>query len=115
MVDQLKPACAPSRSRNSNSLRSSCAGTPHSSSWYRVYTALPSLQGQRIVMAPEVSRSGAVASTLLAQQPEDQAQDDGDDQPRRERKVEAEALTLDADVARQAAQAELGEPGPEQP
>src|ERR1700682_1431695 len=34
MVDQLRPACAPSRIRNSNSARSSCRGTPHSRSWY---------------------------------------------------------------------------------
>src|SRR5213075_291635 len=28
MVSQLRPACAPSRIRNSNSTRSSCTGTP---------------------------------------------------------------------------------------
>ena len=28
-----RPACAPSSTRNSNSRRSSCSGTPHSSSW----------------------------------------------------------------------------------
>ena len=30
VVDQLNPACAPSRISISNSLRSSCSGTPHS-------------------------------------------------------------------------------------
>src|SRR4051812_25721699 len=38
MTSQLKPACAPSRIRNSKSTRSSCTGTPHSWSWY----AMPS-------------------------------------------------------------------------
>src|SRR5581483_5441939 len=33
IVIQLRPACAPSRTRNSKSVRSSCTGTPHSSSW----------------------------------------------------------------------------------
>ena len=37
---QLNPACAPSRMRNSNNRRSSCTGTPHSSSWYWVRSAL---------------------------------------------------------------------------
>ena len=32
-VLQLKPACAPSSTRNSNNARSSCSGTPHSVSW----------------------------------------------------------------------------------
>src|ERR1700704_2074051 len=34
MVSQDRPACAPSSTRNSKSVRSSCCGTPHSSSWY---------------------------------------------------------------------------------
>ena len=32
-MSQLNPACAASSVRNSNCLRSSCTGTPHSSSW----------------------------------------------------------------------------------
>src|SRR5579864_4920233 len=33
-MDQLSPACAPSSTRNSKCLGSSCTGTPHSRSWY---------------------------------------------------------------------------------
>src|ERR1700676_420572 len=40
MVSQLKPACAPSRIKNSKSVRSSCTGTPHSASWYGMFHSL---------------------------------------------------------------------------
>src|SRR3712207_3770991 len=51
MVSQLNPACAPSRTRNSNSSRSSCTGTPHSTLWYRTYRS-PFAHGQRSISAP---------------------------------------------------------------
>src|SRR6185503_8767890 len=41
MVDHDRPACAPSRIRNSNSTRSSCTGTPHSRSWYATSSGPP--------------------------------------------------------------------------
>src|SRR5213596_2571893 len=39
-VCQLSPACAPSSTRNSNRVLSSCTGTPHSSSWYWIMIGL---------------------------------------------------------------------------
>src|SRR5213083_341074 len=39
-VCQLSPACAPSSTRNSNRVLSSCTGTPHSSSWYWIIIGL---------------------------------------------------------------------------
>src|SRR5262245_54929318 len=41
MVSHDSPACAPSRMRNSNSVRSSRTGTPHSLSWYAMASGLP--------------------------------------------------------------------------
>src|SRR5512139_2470298 len=52
-VRQESPACAPSRTRNSNRRTSSRTGTPHSSSWYRVISASsPADQGHRGCAAP---------------------------------------------------------------
>src|SRR5512138_2324613 len=50
--------------------------------------------------------------TSLPQQPEDEAQQRGHDQSRREWKVKREALALEAEIARQAPEAQLREPGP---
>src|SRR5690606_9267435 len=48
IVDQLSPAWAPSRTRNSNCVGSSHTGTPHSLSWYSMYCRLLSpAQSQR--------------------------------------------------------------------
>ena len=46
MVDQLSPAWAPSRTRNSKRMRSSCCGTPHSRSWYWIIRGVVA-HGQR--------------------------------------------------------------------
>src|SRR6267378_568854 len=43
-VNQERPACIPSRTRNSNSLWSSCSGSPHSVSWYAWRSGSPSAQ-----------------------------------------------------------------------
>src|SRR5262245_30968139 len=48
IVRQLSPACAPSSTRNSNRVRSSCAGTPHSSSWYATSSGSLPAQPQRV-------------------------------------------------------------------
>src|ERR1700745_2963803 len=50
--------------------------------------------------------------TSLPQQPEDETQQRGDDQSRRERKVEREAFTLETEIAGQASEAKPREPGP---
>src|SRR6266705_3030847 len=47
-VSQESPACTPSRTRNSNSFRSSCSGTPHSASWYSRRAESPSAHSQRL-------------------------------------------------------------------
>src|SRR5262252_1794381 len=52
------------------------------------------------------------SGTSLPQQPENEAQQRGYDQSRRERQVEREAFALETKVARQASEAELREPGP---
>src|SRR5215831_9945326 len=56
----------------------------------------------------------AVESVIrsLAQQPEDEAQERRDDEPGRQREVEREAVALEAEIARQPAEAQLGEPRP---
>src|SRR4029450_11916436 len=54
MVSQLKPACAPSRMRNSNRTLSSWTGTPHSTSWYAMLRDVRA-QLQRMRRSPGVS------------------------------------------------------------
>src|SRR5690348_9339381 len=72
MVSQLRPACAPSRIRNSNSSRSSWTGTPHSVSWYGIYSSVLA-QGHRNISASHPLRSvahafqpGSQSVTLIA-------------------------------------------------
>src|ERR1700738_374413 len=49
MVLQERPACAPSRTRNSKSTRSSGMGRPHSSSWYRIIAGSEPAHPQRVM------------------------------------------------------------------
>src|SRR5467141_2685886 len=60
-VNQERPACIPSRTRNSNSLRSSCSGSPHSVSWYARRSGSPSAQSH---LRGESAERGSAFFTL---------------------------------------------------
>src|SRR5215472_11475298 len=67
MVLQLRPACAPSSSRNSKRRRSSWTGAPHSQSWYASISGLapPADQAQRSRAFAPPESAGDVRSVML--------------------------------------------------
>src|SRR3954471_11115547 len=64
MVSHDRPACAPSRIRNSKSLRSLRTGTPHSLSWYAMASGL---LGQRHRRSSAISGGRDIASEAAVQ------------------------------------------------
>src|SRR5579883_2031340 len=66
MIDQLRPACAPSSVSSSNRMRSSCCGTPHSLSWYgSIHSSFA--QVQRWTEPASVAADGMQQLLLLTQ------------------------------------------------
>src|SRR5438093_13465588 len=80
MMLHESPACAPSRVRNSKRPRSSCTGTPHSSSWYRrIRGSSPAHAQTRLLdafmpgispLASTVTRTGAYQDSRTVHAPD---------------------------------------------